>query len=209
MGATSDDADTLSEIYYFCLRITETNLTKGDVEMKQFISQRNSSKTGFGLTLATFILPTILLVCHILVSHRSDLPMLIGDRSEAIFDLWSFQHFCSGILIGSLLVHIGIAPKATWQKFVLIILVLALGWETAELAMESGLFGQAIANWKHGFEHWGNRFIGDPLMVTLGGLFARRFKSAWKWVLIPASVWLIVNIASPNSMSVQQLLFGL
>jgi len=176
--------------------------------MNQIISPRKSSKSGIGLALATIILLTVLPVLHILISHRADLPMLIGDKSEAMFDLWSFQHFCSGILIGSLLAYAGVASKATWQKFVLLMLVLALSWEATELAMESGLFGQAVVNWKRGFEHWGNRFIGDPFMVTLGGLLARRFKSAWKWVLIPASVWLIANIASPNSMSVQQLLFG-
>lgn len=173
--------------------------------MNQNISPRKSSKSGIGLALATIILLTILPVLHILVSHRSDMPMLIGDRSEAMFDLWSFQHFCSGILVGSLLAYVEVASKATWQRFVLVI---ALSWEAAELAMEAGLFGQTVANWKHGFEHWGNRFIDDPLMVTLGGLLARRFKSSWKWVLVPASVWFVANIASPNSMSVQQLLFG-
>ena len=58
--------------------------------MKQIISQ-----SGIGLVLATIILFTVLLGIHVLVSHRYDLPLLIGDRSEAMFDLWSFQHFCS------------------------------------------------------------------------------------------------------------------
>lgn len=176
--------------------------------MNQNISQRKSSKSGIGLALATIILLTVLPVLHILVSHRSDMPMLIGDRSEAMFDLWSFQHFCSGILIGSLLAYVGVASKLTRQRFVLLILVIALSWEVTELAMESGLFGQAVAHWKRGFEHWSNRFIGDPGLVILGGLLARRFKSAWKWVLVPVSVWLVANIASPDSMSIQQLLFG-
>ncbi len=173
--------------------------------MNQNISQRKSSKSGIGLALATIILLTVL---HILITGQYNLPKLVGDRSEAMFDLWSFQHFCSGILIGSLLAYVGVASKATWQRFVLLMLVLALSWEATELSMEAGLFGQAVSNWKHGFEHWGNRFIGDPLMVTLGGLLARRFKSAWKWALIPASIWFVANITSPDSMSIQHLIFG-
>lgn len=176
--------------------------------MNQIISQRKSSKSGIGLALATIILLTVLPVLHIYITDQYSLPKLVGDRSEAMFDLWSFQHFLSGILIGSLLAYVGVASKTTWQRFVLLMLVLALSWEATELSMEAGLFGQAVSNWKHGFEHWGNRFIGDPSMVILGGLLARRFKSAWKWVLIPAAVWLVANIASPNSMSIQQLLFG-
>jgi len=176
--------------------------------MRQTISQRKPSKSGIGLALATIILLTVLPVLHILVSRRFDLPLLIGDRSEAIFDLWSFQHFFSGMLLGSMLARINATAKISWQKFAILMLMLALSWEATELAMESGLFGQAVSHWKRGFEHWGNRFIGDPSMVVLGGLLARRFKSAWKWVLLPTCAWLIANIASPNSMSIQQLLLG-
>jgi hypothetical protein len=176
--------------------------------MKQIISRGKSSNSGIGLALATIILLIVLLVLHISVSHRFDLPLLFGDKREAIFDLWSLQHFCSGILIGSLLACVIDASKTAWRKFALIVLVLALSWEATELAMESGLFGQAIMNWKNGYEHWTNRFVGDPLLVILGGLLTRRYKSAWKWALVPASMWLIVNIASPNSMSIQRLLFG-
>ena len=170
--------------------------------MKQIIS-----KNGIDLVLTAIILFTVLPVIHILLSHRSDLPLIVGDRCEAIFDLWSFQHLFSGVLIGSLLVYFKQPSNPTWQRFVLALLILALSWEAVELTMESGLFGQAVSHWKRGFEHWGNRFIGDPSLVVLGGLLARRFKSLWKWALIPASVWLFTNVIAPNSMTVQELLF--
>lgn len=86
--------------------------------------------------------------------------------------------------------------------------VLALIWEAMELAMEAGWCGQGVAEWKHGFEHWGNRFVGDPLMVTIGGLISRRYKEMWKWILVPAAIWLIANVASPNSMWIQNFIFG-
>lgn len=176
--------------------------------MKSDIPPEKSSKSGIGLFLITTILLTILPALHILASHTApNLPFLVGDRSEAIFDLWSIQHLLSGIIIGSALTYF-YTTRLNWQKFALLMLVFALTWEATELAMESGWCGQAVSNWKRGFEHWGNRFIGDPLMVTIGGLITRRYKSAWKWILIPATIWLIANIASPNSMSIQNFIFG-
>lgn len=175
--------------------------------MKSDIPPEKSSTGGIGLFLITTILLTVLPILHILASHRTSLPIIVGDRSEAIFDLWSFQHLLSGIIIGSLLAYF-YPTKLKWQKFVLLMWAFALIWEATELAMEAGWCSQAVANWKHGFEHWSNRFVGDPLMVTSGGLITRRYKSAWKWILVPATIWLIANLASPNSMSVQNFIFG-
>ena len=135
-----------------------------------------------------------------------DAPSLIGDRTRAAFDLWSLQHFCAGVVLGAILMRtsVGIAPQRSYALFGAF---LALSWEAAELAMEAGWFGVAISNWKDGFEHWSNRLIGDPLMVTIGCLLARRFRHAWKFVLAPAGVWLLINVTSPSSMTIQRMLF--
>ena len=135
-----------------------------------------------------------------------DAPLLIGDRTRAAFDLWSLQHFCGGVLLGALLMRtpVGSAPR---RHFALFGALLALSWEAAELAMEAGWFGAAISHWKDGFEHWSNRLFGDPLMVTSGCLVARRFGHAWKIVLVPAGIWLLINVTSPSSMTIQRLLF--
>lgn len=161
-----------------------------------------------GLVFATIALCTVLPVLHIQLSHRADWPRLVGDRTEAVFDLWSFQHFCSGILIGALLVYGRFLHHGEWRRFALLMMFCSLLWEATELSMEAGVFGQAIMLWKRGFEHWGNRFVGDPLMVVSGGLFARRYTVAWKFVLLPAGLWLVINMACPNSMSVQEIFFG-
>jgi hypothetical protein len=142
------------------------------------------------------------------VARRLDWPMLIGDRAEAIFDMWSLQHFGSGILFGALVMRIGLPHFAARKDMAAAAILFAFGWEGMELAMEAGYFGQAVASWKGGFEHWGNRLVGDPLMVTIGALTASRFASAWKVTLVPAAIWLSVNVASPNSMYIQRLLFG-
>jgi hypothetical protein len=144
---------------------------------------------------------------HFAVTRRFDLPKFVGDRSEATFDLWSLQHFCAGILLGSILVRTKFLRFAAVKELAMVALLIELGWEASELGMEAGLFGHAVANWKDGFEHWSNRLVGDPLMVTLGALVATRFSYAWKIVLLPAAIWLLINVLSPNTMYIQRLLF--
>ena len=147
-----------------------------------------------------------LAVMNFIETNGFDMPLLIGDRTRAAFDLWSLQHFCAGILLGALLMRtpIGSAPR---PSFALFGVLLALSWEAAELAMEAGWLGAAISHWKDGFEHWSNRLFGDPLMVTSGCLVARRFHQAWKIVLAPAGIWFLINVTSPTSMTIQRLLF--
>lgn len=172
--------------------------------MNQSIPREGYLKSGIGLVPINLLLLMILPLIHFLASGRVDLPLIWGDRNEAIFDLWSVQHLLSGILIGSFIAVSGRAAKLSRSRILLMMLTLALVWEAIELSMEIGFFGAAVAQWKHGFEHWGNRFIGDPGMFILGGLLARKLKFAWPWILAAESVWLIANIAMPNSMVIQR-----
>jgi len=169
------------------------------------MNQPISQKSGIGLVSATVFLLIILTIFYIYVVQCFNLPLLFGGRSEAMFDSWSFQHFGVGITIGSLLAYIGIISKKTRYEFVLIVFLSALTWEVIELSMEVGYFGQIVAHWKSGYEHWANRFFGDPLLFILGGLTARKFKSCWKLALPLCIMWFIANIASPHSMYIQQL----
>jgi hypothetical protein len=163
-----------------------------------------SPSTGTIAVLSFFALAA----AHLGVAHRSDLPAFVGDRSEAIFDLWSLQHFCAGVLLGAILLRCKFLRLETWKELAVAAALFAFAWEAAELAMEAGLFGQVVASWKDGFEHWSNRLFGDPLTVTSGALIANRFPQAWKIVLLPAVIWLLMNVISPNSMYIQRLLFG-
>ncbi len=147
-----------------------------------------------------------LFLIHIWITGQKSLPLIFGDREDAIFDLWSFQHLASGIIIGSLLV--GFFKKMDLAKLSLIIFAVALSWEALELSMENGCFGTAIAVWKKGYEHWGNRFLGDIPLVIIGGMLSVKYKNLWKVLVIPVILWLIVNIASPNSMYIQQTLIN-
>ena len=166
---------------------------------------RNSNILLFFSVISLF---STLAYAHFSLTGRFDLPLLIGDKAEAAFDLWSIQHFCAGILLGSVILRSMPRPILP-REFILSIFLFALFWEAAELAMETGLFGMLIADWKGGFEHWSNRFFGDPFMVIGGSLISIRISYAWKIVLVPASIWLLLNVFAPTAMSIQNFLIHL
>jgi hypothetical protein len=119
-------------------------------------------------------------------------PIFFGDESIALFDLWSIQHFLSGVLIISFF----LLPKNTvgeiknWQKIIPFILFVALSWEAMEIYFETGVI---IKGWT-GSEHWSNRIITDPLMALLGGVVGYITKDSWRVAIVPAIFWLILKI---------------
>lgn len=147
--------------------------------------------------------------------------LLWGCKTEAMFDLWSVEHFINGIaLAGGARFIVGIVSKKTElsqsaQKAVSFFLVLsvALFWEALEHYLESGVlpgaFGKRVTEWFYGVEHWSNRLIGDTLTVMLGWRVYH-----WKpGLAIPAkavsAAWVLVHVfVFPHSMYLHNLLFA-
>jgi uncharacterized membrane protein YjdF len=147
--------------------------------------------------------------------------LLWGYKTEAMFDLWSIEHFINGIALAGVAVWITrillrkkeCSPET--QKIVsfIVLLTLALMWECVEHYLESGVLtgaiGDRVTHWFQGVEHWSNRLIGDTLTVMLGWCVYN-----WKKNLaIPAKIfsviWMIVHIfVFPDSMYLHRLLFG-
>lgn len=154
------------------------------------------------LGLGVFVLITFLI--HRKLSGRQGRFSFFGHKSSAMFDLWSIQHFLSGIIVSWLIFRL-----VAWTSFsnqfgwLFIICCVAYIWEFFEVFMEAGYFGQKIAVWKDGFEHWSNRFISDPLTAVLGAMVFISFS----WIIWPALVfnftWFILNIRRPHSMEIQ------
>jgi len=129
---------------------------------------------------------------------------LFGHKSTAIFDLWSIQYFLSGIILTGLIYLPANEPTFIDKvNYFLLICWLAYFWEFIELFMEAGYFGRQNAAWKDGFEHWSNRFIGDPLTAILGMLVYLNFH----WTIWPALIlnltWFILNLRRAHSMEIQ------
>ncbi|MEA1929668.1 MAG: hypothetical protein U9M92_02180 [Patescibacteria group bacterium] len=156
-------------------------------------------------TTITVVLFLALAALHLFITDQPDLPCLLGNRNVAIFDLWSIQHFLSGIIIAALLAKFFVKSKSlAIGEYILVILIIAMSWEAMELAMEKGVVGQIVSHWKDNHEHWGNRLIGDLLMVVLGGLLGRKYSWTWKIATIPAALWLILNAISPTNIFIQE-----
>ncbi len=137
-----------------------------------------------------------------------------GDKTSSLFDLWSIEHFLTGISIGALVhfFHNGRISERD-HKYICIIFVLFLAylWEVIEFYLEAGYSNiEAVTYWFQGVEFWGNRIITDPMMVLLGHLVAVRYNT--KGVIWSARflsfTWLFVHVfVFPHCMYLQELLF--
>ncbi len=139
---------------------------------------------------------------------------IIGHKTQALLDLWSFCHFFTGIAIGNLTTRVfddrvkdpSNCPGHKNVLFSLIaILILAYAWEFFELALESGYAGPSVSYWFQGQEHWLNRLVSDPLLVLIGYAVGYRFQRLiWPArVILLAWLWMFVFIL-PNSMAYLQ-----
>lgn len=129
------------------------------------------------------------------------LPRLVGHKTEAALDLWSFEHATGGFIIGRCLGH--------WRRYHLftdlawLLLALAFGWEVCECLME--VHGTAhMQTWLAGTEHWSNRLVTDPLLFTLGAFYGR-WTPGKPWVSSAIYLtWYLANLMQPSCMSLQQ-----
>ena len=134
-----------------------------------------------------------------------------GLKTLALFDIWSIEHFLTGISIDALVhfFHIRKISKKD-HKYVCIIFVLFIAyfWEAVEFYLEAGYTNvDAITYWFQGVEFWGNRLLTDPAMVLLGHLVAVRYNSKkiiWSARFL-SFAWLFIHIfVFPHCMYLQE-----
>jgi hypothetical protein len=146
--------------------------------------------------------------------------MIWGHKTQALFDIWTFQHLLTGIFLSLVIHHIIIwktkSPNIrvnkifynVFQKFdILTVLFFAYSWELLEYYFELGLFGSRIAYWFAGSEFWVNRFLFDPFIVLGGYILGKKYKN----ITIPATtlcvIWIIVSVFFfPHSMWLHEIL---
>jgi hypothetical protein len=141
--------------------------------------------------------------------------LIFGDKTLALLDLWSLEHFFAGcnsaVMIGFLVKKYlpDCDEKNTFRFQFLFLLILELYWESLEYYLEDGASIDAVTYWFQGVEHISNRLISDPL-VTVAGLFAIRRFPQLKWpAIIFSSVWLCFHLfVFDHCMAVQDMIFG-
>ena len=138
---------------------------------------------------------------------------LFGVKTHSMFDIWSIEHFISGMSIGSFAIYFSnkkfknIEKKLSKYFEISFILFISYLWETIEHYLETGLAGNSVAFWLQGVEHWTNRIISDPLLVLLGYLVVSKYKYLSLHARLFSAVWLYLHIfIFPHSMYLQDLL---
>jgi hypothetical protein len=107
--------------------------------------------------------------------------MIFGPKTGAWLDVWSLEHFVSGMAISSFCVLLAdkvflkgvkeIPVVAETRVYIITILLVEYMWEVMEFYMEAGYTHvTAITYWFQGVEHWGNRLLADPLITWSGGI---------------------------------------
>ena len=146
---------------------------------------------------------------------------LWGFKTVSLFDVWSIEHFLTGISVGhavkkgnrkhmgKISPHVDLNHKGIIRFDVAGVLLLGFLWETFEHYLEEGLWGEKVVFWFQGVEHWSNRLISDPLLLVLGYLVSVKYP---QWV-IPARMlslaWFITHVfIFPHSMYLHTLLAG-
>ena len=143
--------------------------------------------------------------------------MIWGLKTIAIFDVWTFEHFLSGISIGALAVrcnmkifknNFDIDSRNIKTKYfdLIFVLLAAYAWETVEHYLESGLMGTVVAHWFQGVEFWANRIISDPLITVVGYYIAIKNPTLVTPARIVSLIWLFVHVfIFPHSMYLHEI----
>ena len=143
--------------------------------------------------------------------------MIWGIKTIAIFDVWTFEHFLSGLSIGALAVSCNMkifkskldldSRDIKTRYFDLIfVLLAAYTWETVEHYLENGLMGDVVAYWFQGVEFWANRIFADPLITVVGYYIAVGNPKLVTPARILSLMWLLVHVfIFPHSMYLHEL----
>ena len=136
--------------------------------------------------------------------------MIWGLKTVAFFDIWTVEHLLSGISIGSFSIYLN--KKKIKNEFnmdthksyyfdIILVLLIAYIWETAEHYLETGLAGESVEYWFQGVEFWANRFISDPLITVFGYFISKYYPTTVTPARIISLLWLLIHIfIFPHSM---------
>ena len=144
--------------------------------------------------------------------------MIWGLKTVAIFDVWTFEHFLSGMSIGALAISTNLKVfenkiKINTQNIntsyfdLIFVLLMAFAWEALEHYLEIGLLGLKVEYWFQGVEFWANRIFSDPLVTVFGYYVAKKNMYLVTPARLISLIWLLVHIfVFPHSMYLHEIL---
>lgn len=126
--------------------------------------------------------------------------IFFGDKTVALFDLWSLEHFFTGCNTAALLTFFSkkylreYDQKSQALFQVMLMILLELFWEIIEHYLEAGISIDAVTHWFQGVEYFWNRVLCDPIITVSGLFFIRKFPRVKIFAAVFSVVWLYVNI---------------
>lgn len=146
--------------------------------------------------------------------------VLFGNKTVAWFDVWSVEHFVSGVGLSVVFAYfartlyvVSFDGKAKTDElsiryYLPLFLSLAYCWEALEFYAEAGYTNiDAVTHWFQGVEYWANRLITDPIMLVMGAMLGLRQTKFVFWARGFSVIWLYFHLAVfPDSMYLQRLL---
>lgn len=144
--------------------------------------------------------------------------MFFGPKTVSWFDIWSLEHFFSGIAIGSVCAFVaerfvlrGFAEVSVATRnrvTILTVLTAEYMWEGIEFYLEAGYSGiHVITYWLQGVEFWGNRLITDPLITVAGSTLGLHCASLiWPARIFSLTFLLTHLFVFPHCMYLQELI---
>ena len=131
--------------------------------------------------------------------------MIFGDKTTAIFDIWSVEHLFTGIILAWLISKISHTPKSNLP----VLLLISCFWECLEHYLETGLWGITVQHWFAGVEYWGNRLIGDNLTVFFGYFIYKKYPKTIYFAFGISLIFFCSHLFFPSSMDIQKFLLNL
>jgi hypothetical protein len=122
-----------------------------------------------------------------------------GNKTEAMVDLWTFQHFCTGIIV----CYITIAFRNVIKRPLIIAIAIVISWEFIEIFLEVSS-NEATMYWFAGVENDWNRFLVDPLVTVIGFNFVKQCPQILWPAIVGCLSFLGVNLMSEDSMALQK-----
>ncbi len=140
--------------------------------------------------------------------------MLWGNKSVAVFDFWSIEHFLAGMTLGIAVQSIRKnIYKESHENLIAcfmetsLLFAVSFFWEVIEHYLELGAAGHAVQYWFAGEEYWANRIISDPLLVYGGYLVSRHNYLLASRARYLSFLWLFVHIYFfPHSMYLHEIM---
>ena len=133
-----------------------------------------------------------------------------GDKTIALFDVWSIEHFMTGIFIGAFIstrtndILQRLPKNYRYRYHFYKVMAIAFFWECIEHYLEAGLLSSVVTTWFRGVELWANRLITDPLLVLCGYCIVQRYPRITLPARLFSVIWLILHIfVFPDCMYLQ------